>query len=93
MLSRQTALGRSGSAPEHLARHAPRIARPAGIGEDATHDRLRFARRVDFGVVEEIDAGIVGGTHQAGRGRVVELERKRDPATERQRTDLQAGTS
>ena len=46
-------------APEELARDDVGVARPAELGDRGAHDRLRLAARVDLGVVEEVDAGVV----------------------------------
>ena len=52
------------------------------------HDALRLAGFVAFGVVEEVDAGVVGGGQAVGAEPFIELWTERDPRTEGELADL-----
>jgi hypothetical protein len=50
-------------APEELGRHHVVQARPAQLLQRLAHHLSLLAAGVDLGVVEEVDAGVVGGGH------------------------------
>ena len=61
MLSAQTGLIGTIAAPKNFAGDEIGIPSPAKFGENAPHDLLRLAIGVNFSVIEEIHAGIIGG--------------------------------
>ena len=79
VLAAQSFLVGQPAAPENLARDEIRFMRPAHLLEDVAHDDLGAARRIGLGVVEEIDAAVVGGLHQVGRDFVRNLLPEGDP--------------
>ena len=80
-------------AEEHLARHAPAVARQPQVGEHVAHDPLGLAVGVGLGVVEEVDAVVPRRRDQFARRAAADLVAERDPGAERQRRQLQAGRS
>ena len=94
VLARQPALGRLGvlhRTEVDLAGHAIAVAREAQVGQHVAHHPLGFAMVVDLGVVEEIDAVVVGQRQQFARLGTPHLLAEGDPGAERQRGQLQAG--
>ncbi len=92
VLARQPALCRlriAHGAEIDLARHAPRIARKAEVGEHITHDTLGLARRVGFRVVEEVDAAVVRERDEVARFGSSDAIAERHPRAERERRKLQ----
>lgn len=93
VLARQAALRRPRPvhrSEEHLARHAPRIARQAEVGERIAHHAFGFAVGVGLGVVEEVDAVVVGGGEQFARFPAPHLLAEGDPGAEGERGQLEA---
>ena len=90
MFGTEAALRRLGAAKENLARHDEGIAAPAEPGDRLAHHLLRVAGLIALGVVEEIDALIVGGPENVGRGPDVDLLAERDPRSVRKFADFEA---
>ena len=80
-------------APEELGRHQVVQPRPLQLAQRLAHQRLAAAAGVDLGVVEEVDAGVVGGGHHLARRRSVDLVVVGHPGPEGENADTQAGTA
>ncbi len=77
-------------APEELGRDHVGPPGPRQLLERLTHDPLRLAAGVDLGVVEEVDAGVVGVLHALEARVEPHLAPERDPRSEREDAELQA---
>ena len=78
-------------AEEDLARNEVAAAAPAGFLQDRAHHEFGLAVGVGLGVVEKINAGVVGGVEELFRDGVADLLAEGDPRAEGERADLQAG--
>ncbi len=67
------------AAPKDFAGDKKRIARPVLLAKDISHHRLGTAAGVSLGVVEEIDALVVGRGHQVSGDIVANLLTEGDP--------------
>jgi hypothetical protein len=79
--------------PEQLGRNQVATAPPAELPDRGPHDFLGFTVGIAFSVIEEIDAGIIGGRHDLCGGIDIRLIVKSDPGPEREFADLQSGLS
>ncbi len=68
-------------------------AAPAAFLEDVAHHELGLAVGVGLGVVEEIDARVVGGVEEFLGDGVADLFAEGDPGAEGQRADLKTGAT
>ncbi|MTV24215.1 serine/threonine protein kinase [Nitriliruptoraceae bacterium ZYF776] len=66
---------------------------PAELADGLAHDPLGLAARVGLRVVEEVDAGVVGGGHAVDGLAHVELRLEGHPRPEGQHADLEAGAT
>ena len=83
-------VGAIGEPPEELGRNDVRCTTPAELLEHVAHDVLGLSLGVDLGVIEEVDARIIGGSHAFARGIVTELRAVADPRAEGELAQLQA---
>ena len=95
VLAMQAALGGqlAAGAEEHLAAHGPGVAWPLHLLQHLAHDLLALAAGVDLGVVEEVDAVVIGDHHELFGGGVADLLAEGEPAAQAQFTDLEAAIS
>src|SRR5690606_10538540 len=80
-------------APIELGRYHVGAAGPAEPAEGLAHKLFALAGRVRLGVVEEVDASLVGDLHALHAGLEIELVGERDPGAERQDAQLESGAT
>jgi len=70
-------------APVKLGRHDILAPRPRKLLQHRTHDLFALSPRINLGVIEKIDAGVVGSRHQLACRARIDLIAVRDPGTKR----------
>ncbi len=78
-------------APVELGRDDVGRAAPTGLSQHLAHDRLRPTVGVRLGIVEKVDAGVIGGRHALAGGVRAQLVAVGDPRAERKRAHLEPG--
>jgi hypothetical protein len=88
VLVRQAGIVGSVAPPEDLGRDDDALTPPAELLDRIAHDPFGFAAGVGLGVVEEVDAGVVGGRHAFAGDIEADLPTVRDPGAKRQLAQL-----
>ena len=92
MLLRQSLVVGSISTPENLAGDHYALSPPTQAFDRVPHYRLRIAVSVGLGIIEEIDASIVGSGHTLDGDLLPDLPTISDPGTQREFAQLKSRT-